>query len=65
MKKTAVPLVPFLFAKMIIWILKASSEKSVDMNDYAWVNKKLLFIKKKKVIAQSFIPQWCYIKTAF
>lgn len=55
MNKIAVSLVPFLSAKLIIWILKASSEKSVVMNDYAWV--KIRFIKKKKVVAHHlFFP---------
>lgn len=58
MSKTALSLVPFLFVKMIVWILKASSENSVAMNDYAWLNNKLLFIeKKKKVVAHHpFFP---------
>lgn len=51
MNKIAVLLVPFLFAEIIKWILKVSSKNSVLISDYvwtdyAWMDKKLLFIKK-------------------
>lgn len=52
MNKIAVSLVPVLFAEIINWIFKVSSENSVIISDYVWMDyprmdKKLLLLKKK------------------
>lgn len=71
MNKIAVSLVHFLFAEIINWIFKVSSENSVIISDYvwmdyAWMDKKLLLLKKSLVAHHLafFFFQWCHIKTA-